>query len=290
MSVPIDASQKEKAASSSAVFHALKALIRVMDSLNQSFQSLERRLNLVDAVPHHDTCLDDAVLNDVYQNWHTGGAFRDGERALTVSIREIEGALANNISGVLLGELKVKLEDRLTRHLEEAKALRDAFVASRDQPFLPRQPHKIRQYFLSSLLLALSPFVMEFQSARKLSDAQENLDPLVRERLLSLETKLFRLRSAVSECRDNPSQKMGKKLAEWVHEFTSIVDTITVVKMRLMHEMLRCGITFHGRCNQITFKWLPSMENADPWDFNPQAHMDAHFSVGHEPVLRENAG
>lgn len=267
----------------------LQPLQREWDGLLSSFDWLKKRLTPLDDAPRHDTMLDESSLSRVYEYTYPGRAVADVSRALKLSIEQMEGAMDNSLRGMFSGELKVQLEDRLVRHIGEGRALLDLFITVGNERRRANQPFAIRQHFLSGILLRLNPFLAEFQSVRKAADTEKDVEPQLKQFLLALEGRLFRLRAEIRRCRDNPSQKLAKKTTAWHKEWQSIAEEALRAKHRVMHAVLRSGVTYRGRCNNITFMWLPSMESADPWNFNPQAHMDAHFSVGHSQMLRENS-
>lgn len=248
------------------LFSAVRERGREADSLVLKFKWLQEQFALLDAAPRHDTSLDDETLVQVYKFSLDayGPAFDRATRDILLAHKLLSGALSA-LDGVFRGELKVRLEDKLAQQAQDVSDLAQRFENAVDEFRYPRKPHLIRQQSLSGLLKFLAPFIEELKTTRTAYDALAVGE--IHPRLLSIESRLLKIRSQIAKCRDNPSQKMAAKAAQWTLELEGICRDIEAIKSKSKYECLRAGGQFFGRSGEITSQWSPEMASLDPWTF-----------------------
>lgn len=222
-----------------------------VESLCQSIRQVRDQFSLIDNAPRHDTMLDEETWHKVWAppnnfvDWHLDSA----ARGLDVSLRHITRA-ARDISGEFKGQDKVRTEDRLARHLAEAKALIEHFRHLQMEIERPRQPYLIRQSSLSRLLLAVAS-VAEQTTLLRRSFTSEELPGDLLPVLAAQEAALLRLRATVARWRDNPSQKVTRKLEGCLEQVITIKERLNDLREVYYVEVKRLGVKFFNICGPV---------------------------------------
>jgi len=233
------------------LLQGLKQIVQDADFLPTHCKFTRDQLLLIENAPRHDTVLDDETWQAIWGPPYYYSGFSPLERpitALQVSLNTLMDA-AEAVRGEFRGLEKVRTEDRLVRHVTEAQELLAHFEQLRDELELPRQPYLIRQQSLSSLLSSIVDLLEQVIYLRRQLTAADYPDGLFAI-LTEQECAVRRLVAIVSKMRDNPSQKMAKKLNECLVRATAIKDSLSSLKDAARAECKRQGMKFVGRCGQ----------------------------------------
>lgn len=250
-------------------FWELKEEVQYREGVCANFANVAKLFALLDTLPRHDSQIPPDMVKlvaslslDPYPR-----AFWAATRSLERALMAVQEA-ASEVDGVFHGELKAKLEDRLLRFQSEGEELKLAFIAAESSRPDPSKPFAIRQQSLAGLVTKVRFVQDNTAKVRRRTSAVEIGDEAFA-RLSDAVTRLHRLRADLARCRDNPSQKMGRRATEWQQEYACICALIESVKCKISYEYLRAGNHFGGRCNEITASWRDEYETVDPWTFDP---------------------
>ncbi len=223
------------------------------ETLVTTMKQVQDRMALLDTAPRHDTILSDELLRQVAHNsyhWPLHAARNRLEHSLTT----IDEAFAK-LQHVFRGDLKVAYYDRLARHRAEAQNLIELFSK---MPFDKAvQPFTIRQQNMANLYHQINDFVGIITPLRRRFKPGE-LPEGVLEDLKEVEAEIYRLRSSFARWRDNPSQKLGRKMADAHARCHKMYMTVSRIAHNARYECQQLGMIFWGRGGQITLRpWTP---------------------------------
>ncbi len=202
------------------------------------------RLRKIDAVPRHDVVLDDKLLEAVCT--FSGKALEGELQELRLSASALTRA-AWRMQGRHRGEQKVKLEDRLLRHLAEAESLINVYEEFQRLNRMPRQPYLIRQQSLSTLLRGIIPIVEGLTALRRDLNGEEMTAELFAD-LYEQEGIMLNLKRDVSRWRDNPSQKMTANLVACHDKLGQVHQSLSALKSATKAQCKQIGMVFYNRC------------------------------------------
>jgi hypothetical protein len=223
------------------------------ETLVATMQQVHKRMVLLDKAPRHDTILSDEVLREVaYDSYHYPmGAARN---RLEHSLATIDEAF-DKIQHVFRGELKVAYYERLARHRAEARNLVELFSELPDERAV--QPFTIRQRNMANLYHELNDFVGIITPLRRRFEPGE-LPADVYADLKEVEAEIYRLRSSFARWRDNPSQKLGRKMADAHARCLKIALTVSRIAHNARYACQQLGMSFWGRGGPIIIEpWTP---------------------------------
>jgi hypothetical protein len=252
--------------------------------LEGALQNLKRIFQILDSAPRHDTEFseDEADKLTLQACGPYAGAFQAGISKIEAAIAELrEGVQA--IEGVFGGELRATLDEPLRRRLEELEILQGKFTVAWMKHRRPTKPFELRQQNLITIILRLNPELEDVVSLRACFPVGK-IGSESHQRLCDAEQRLRRIRSQMAKCRDNPSQKMGRQAVFWCDEYTAVRCLLESVRCKAMYDHLRAGGTYGSRNTYVTAMWLPSMEGADPWTFDPFPYME-HASPAEKELI-----
>ncbi|MBU6454123.1 MAG: hypothetical protein KGS72_20250 [Cyanobacteria bacterium REEB67] len=232
----------------------LRRLRRVLEDTSVGLLQMrwtQQQFVLVDNAPRHDTALDQATMNAIHSltRSNRGDAKHRGLRELTHSLTVLEPLLAN-IRGIFRGEEKIQIEDRLERHVHEARRLAESFHNLPTMEGHPNQPYAIRQHCMADIVLSVTDLTSKLKLLRRelkelgLPEAEQAI-------LFEQEARLYRLNALFKKWRDNPSQKLAGKLLNCADNFEQIRIALEKLRSASRQECLRQGIHFMGRCGEI---------------------------------------
>lgn len=261
------------------MFQAVKSVLEFeWSGFFSHFVELHRKLTVLDEAPRHDTMLSDDELKRVQgvSFCPYSITFETVNRELHLTQQALERALGA-VSGMFAGELKVKLEDRLARHVRENLALQETFAESSKEHRDARQPFAIRRQRVGRAHYSMTGLIERMKQLKQIAvdNALSEFIPIFED----LIPRLYRMRSELAKCRDNPSQKMGRKSEQWSATMTHVEMQLTSISCKCQYEMLRLGSQFIGRTGSVTAMWVPSMEGADPWTFEYAPHMKRYWAA-----------
>ncbi|HEY9760198.1 MAG TPA: hypothetical protein V6C97_33890 [Oculatellaceae cyanobacterium] len=231
-----------------ALWKGLKVLPTDMQSMWLSLEMACRDLVPLDSLPRHDS----VVENGKHTSWlrSCNRSLRTvSKRTLGVSNRELED-LASSIKGCFQGDLKVRLEDRLQRHLAEARELQGLFEAELSTELPMNKPYQIRRAILAQLYIGMSELVETATSLRRLFDASLFESGHFRE-LYLIEGELYRMRASIKRWRDNPTQKLGGKMTEFKERFSALGQRTTDLRSDVKHSCEELGVRFLNRAGPV---------------------------------------
>lgn len=229
------------------LLNGLNACSIQADHLYQRCKLAQDQIRLLDGAPRHDAVLDAEMLNTVTKFPYD--ALREHlacvNKDLATSAHTIRYA-GSRIHGYFTGELKVKAEDRLKRHLVEAEELLAIFGQLKSDYEAPNKPYQIRKQTLSGLL-PLFPAVLDPLRDLRKAIKSEPFDQPRYSVLLQLEATMIKLRAQVARWRDNPSQKMAGQIEVWFTQVKAFHDAINELQAVSMLECLRGGVQWGYR-------------------------------------------
>lgn len=231
------------------LWQSLRDSMMLMSDLRSNIGRLVVLFERLDDHPRHDTILSDDQLKAL--GFRTDRRFTadSAERSLSASIKLMRSELAK-LQGRFEGQLKVGTEDRFKRLIEEAEQLRDVFSELADNGPVLRQPYSIRRAQLIDVLLVIDPLVEYFVLMQR-QFARSSLPAPFWTAVRRITSILLRTRADLRRWRDNPSQKLGSKMAGC----NSDVGTMVAEFQRLRNEaMERCrdfDIAFYNRVGVI---------------------------------------
>jgi hypothetical protein len=204
-------------------------------------------LKLLDKAPRHDTVLDNKILSrlDEESLGLNSSTLNRVARELACSLESLENAVKCS-RGRYRGEAKVKLEDRLVRHLEEAHSLFsvvDEMWAAKDRL---RQPYLIRQQIFVNLLVDIMEILDRLVPLRE-KLVKEGLPASSMEHLDEQIAGFCRLRGILSRWRDNPSQKMAAKFDACHGDVAKLKQGLTDLQQEAKAECKKQGMRFYQR-------------------------------------------
>jgi hypothetical protein len=228
-------------------WRGLQPLPHNVDCLAIHASSVQRNLALLDDAPRHDSILSDELLTKI--NTHVYDLpFHRVHNRLKVSLSVIDEAFSS-LKNVFRGDLKVKYYERLARHRAEAQNLIALFSEMPDDG--ANQPFAIRQNLLAPLYHHLTDVLDQLTPLRR-SVMDDTLPGTLFAELKEAEAELFRLRAAVAKWRDNPSQKLGKKMGHCVQRLEALRLTFARLNQNGQYECQQIGIKFYNRAGLNT--------------------------------------
>ncbi len=216
-------------------------------SLSFNARTAKDQLVPLDSTKRHDTVLDEETLDRIYPSRHRRAAMA-GHAGLAHSLQTLE-RVAADLHRVYRGPLKVRYEDRVLRHLEEARQLVELFSTAPRTGKTKNTPYKIRQQVLGGLHNDFTELLEQLSPLRRTFDHKTLSEGLFKE-LDQIVADLYRLRAAVGRWRDNPSQKMAGKISECASSVELIHKQLE--RMRNNSQVLcqEMGIEFFNRAGK----------------------------------------
>lgn len=180
-------------------------------------------MEILDGYPRHDSEIDETTWRRISrQPYHFPGeplwsACEELQDALRLSRKAME-----LVQGSSYGDLKVKTEDRLERHIHESERMLADLTQLCWQQSCPRKPYQIRQGSLSALLRTISLTGDSLASLRKKLKGSRLNEPFY-QCLCRWDDQIRSMKARIRKWRDNPSQKLGNKMRA-IHESILIID------------------------------------------------------------------
>ncbi len=228
-------------------WRGLKPLTDQVEFLLNHTSIVTKSLVLLDDAPRHDSILSAPVLAAINKSVYRFPAQRAHNR-LAHSLSVIDEAFAG-LKNVFRGDMRAKYYDRLARHRAEAQNLVALFEE------MPRdnanQPFAIRQNLLAPLYHHFTDLLDQVTPVRR-SVMNDPLPGVLFAQLKEAEAELFRLRACVARWRDNPSQKLGKKMEDCVKRMEVVWQTFVRLKQNGQYECQLLGIKFANRQGPTT--------------------------------------
>jgi hypothetical protein len=201
-------------------------IVSKVGSLHHRTCDVRDHLEVLDKAPRHDQPLDDISWERLAQeHW---ASYNVESHARETAIRDIGTCLQllqraqRDVAGAFRGELKGKTENALGRQIKDVEKLLATFEQLQIE-MIPRQPYLIRQRCLSDLLLEYEKVAGRVMSFRKSLDREAlSLDGNMFDFVMNLESTLFRVKATLRRLRDNPSQKMERKLSECARQMDAV--------------------------------------------------------------------
>lgn len=216
-------------------------------------QQVSERMLLIDEAPRHDTILSDDLLRKVASNSYHMPMWAAHNR-LVHSLETIEAAFAN-IQHVFRGDLHTRYYERLARHRAEARSLVELFSVLPDDDAV--QPFSIRQRSMANLYHEFCEFIDITTPLRRRFKAGE-LPAEYFDELKEVDAELYRLRSSIARWRDNPSQRLGKKMQDCHQRTMQVAIAVNRMKCNSRFACQELGMMFAGRCGPIRVEsWSP---------------------------------
>ncbi len=229
---------------------------REFEIVTNKVEATAERMILVDTAPRHDTILSDELLKEVARNSYHHPMWAAHSR-LVHSLQTIDEAFGN-IQNVFRGELHAKYYERLARHRAEARSLVDLFsrLPNDDavQPFSIRQRSMAGLYHeFCKLIDIITPLRRKFKPGELPTEYFDDLK--------DVEAELYRLRSSIARWRDNPSQRLGKKMQDCHRRTTKIALAVSRMRRNSQFDCQELGMVFCGRGGPIRVeRWTPPPE------------------------------
>lgn len=231
-----------------ALWKGLEVLPANMQYLRLSLEMACHDLIPLDSLPRHDSEIEDGKYISCLRCWNRS-LHTVSKRTLGVSNRELED-LVSSIRGCFQGDLKVRLEDRLQRHLAEARELQQLFEAELATEPPMNRPYQIRQAILAQLYIGISELVESATALRRSFDASLLESGHFKE-LYLIEGELYRMRASIKRWRDNPSQKLGGKMTEFKEHFSALGQRIVDLRSDVKHSCEQLGLRFLNRAGPV---------------------------------------
>jgi hypothetical protein len=172
-------------------------------------------ITVVDRAPRHDSLLDNASTREIAQRCKQAALIQRVQMSIQDASTIIAQALSA-VAGNFHGELRVRTEDRISKHLKDTIDLLGSLEETRELISMPQQPFLVRQLFLSDMLIYIPPVL------RYLKDLRVYLGSVPDDQLLAkvaaFETRLNRMKAVVTRWRDNPSQRVSRRLSSLQQE------------------------------------------------------------------------
>jgi hypothetical protein len=242
-------------------YRQLHSIVTAIDRVSKYFKFHSDRLKILDNVPRHDQFVDEATWREVgYDPWRQREVdcdplLRDAmagiTQSLTLCLSELKKA-QDAASGIFQGNLRGKTEGALSRRANEIDQMLVFFKQLQEEgESLPRQPYLIRQRRLSISLNYLRRELLEpVRTWRKSLDRQV-LGSAFCERAIDQEAILLRVRATLGRLRDNPSQKMGRKLDECVKQLAGAHAGFLALEKEVQEKASALGWTLTPHCLQF---------------------------------------
>jgi hypothetical protein len=225
------------------LWRGLGQLPLVLNVIDQYFEVAARELLPLDSLPRHDSQVE-SPSGDWLESCHR--ALREvSGAALGKSIKSLQ-QVVDGTKGYLNGNLKVRLGDRLARHLEEAQEIERLLNESLAVPPELNRPYQIRQALVGQLFIDLNQGIAIVNALRRTFPTRV-LEDGVFARLYSFEGELYRIRATLKRWRDNPSQKLGRKMMELSARFTAVRHGLVDLRSDTKHQCEDLGVVFWNR-------------------------------------------
>lgn len=236
-------SARQKAASEHAVcLNHLLGLNVKMSGLVRACEGSYRRISPLDTMPRHDSLLDAGFMDETFSSAvDFSEALVAALASLKTSQHQISLAL-ERICGCYTGSQKQRSEERLRRHRSEAEKLVSLFEQLRADYESPNRPFLVRKQILSSLLPKFTVVIDLLHSMRvelKALGAGEDIG--------DFEDEARKLRAQVARWRDNPSQKIGHNMHEWLERVRKLDADLAFKEAVCVMECLESGVKFDSR-------------------------------------------
>lgn len=228
---------------------AVQRTNRSFDGLHFSTEAVYKRMVTIDQAPRHDTVLSADVLQSLASDSYRW-PMHTAHRELKHSLEAIDRAFSD-IRNVFRGDLKAKYYERVARHRAQALELVELFsnIPADDatQPFMIRQRSMANLYheFCERIDL-LTPVRRSFKPGELPGDFYESLK--------EADADLYRMRSSIARWRDNPSQKLGKKMADICARTRQIRLTISRLSQDAAFECQELGMRFCNRGGRVVIE------------------------------------
>ncbi|HEY9676635.1 MAG TPA: hypothetical protein V6C76_01440 [Drouetiella sp.] len=228
-----------------AVWHAVNKFMRSGEELADLTEFACNTIAVVDTYKRHDDVVSDddmRVISSMARTTEELSALENAHSDIKRIVSDMQIVL-ENFNGVLKGECKVNLQDRLERILKETIALKAETAGTIDaRSSLPNTPYALRRVVMSELLLRFDT-VIEQLSPLNTKEVLLELPSDIAERIKKDVTTFQAGRSRLRKWRDNPSQKFGSRFKE----FTEVVDATICDVGQLKNEMFDLGKAIGAR-------------------------------------------
>ncbi len=225
----------------------LNRILPPNDRLFRQLHAACEATQLIDGLPRHDAEIseeDIARIAAIHFLRETPHAVFSVAQELK-HINECAARAVTKITGVLRGQKKALLSDRLTRLSDEIEELEALFKAEQaEQAILPRQPYQLRQLILAELVISIEAMLSELTPLRQ---ALHGSSYALGETIRCHEARLFWWRRKIKKLRDNPSQRQTATLLAAKEELTVICRDFAALKDRCFHDCKEFGYAFFDR-------------------------------------------
>lgn len=232
-----------------AVWYAMNEFFKVVDDIAIHAESACNIIAVVESCPVQDAILDDetlAILANMKRSSYEEGVLYSSRQNLK-HIVDLLGRNAASVKGVLHGDEKVAIEDRIDSHLAEAQAIYDSvdqILCERSQ--IAKTPERLRKVALSSLIVAVER-ALEVLSTLGRQVADLPLPGDLKSRISGYETDYTAALSFLQDWRDHSDQRFGTRMKEMAEMLFQTCVEVSMLKDEAFQECRALGLQFFTR-------------------------------------------
>lgn len=232
-----------------AVWYAMNEFFKVVDDIAIHAESACNIIAAVENCPVQDAVLDEETLGIVANMKRS--SYEEGvlysSRLNLKHIVDLLGRNAASLKGVLHGDEKIAIEDRVDSHLAEAQAIYDSVdQLLRERSKVAKTPERLRKVALSSLIVAVER-ALEVLSSLNQSVADQPLPGDLKSRLSGYEADFVAARSFLSAWRDDSAQRFGTRMKEMAEMLFQTCVEVAKLKDEAFQECRALGLQFFTR-------------------------------------------
>lgn len=236
-----------------AVWYAMNEFFKVVDDIAIHAESACNIIAVVESCPVQDAVLDDEtleILANMKRSSYEEGVLYSSRQNLK-HILDLLGRNAASVKGVLHGDEKVAIEERIDSHLAEAQAIYDAVdQLLRERSQVAKTPERLRKVALGSLIVAVE------RALEILSTLGRNVDDLplpgdLKSRISGYETDYTAALSFLQEWRDHSDQRFGTRIKEMAEMLFQTCVDVSMLKDEAFQECRALGLQFFTRCGPV---------------------------------------